>query len=684
MSALSCLEKLRGGISKTQLLLISRVKTQVIGLTLLFIVVWQSPPLQPLHGLEIMPLWLHTLMETFAITIAVMTFGIVWNARIADRPGNLMILGCAFLAAGLIDFAHILSYQGMPEFITPAGVEKAINFWLAARLIMAMALLTIALRPWHSFASSHTPRLLLLSTLGMVSLVWWLVLFHPELWPRTFIAGRGLTPFKIGVEYLIVTLMAGAALMFHLRARRVKATETSSLMLATLITILSELCFTLYSDATDLMNLLGHLYKVVAYFFFYRAVFVHCVHEPFRKLQAEIEQHSRTGKALADSERYNRLLFEMSPIGLVLSRPDGSIVDINAAYARILGREVEEAKALNIAAITAPEYAEQDRQRHSSLAATGHYEPCEKEYFHKDGHRVPVRLQGVLFEKNDEPHVWSSVEDISEQKAARDAILKLNESLERRVAERTKQLTEANKELEAFSYSVSHDLRAPLRGIDGFSQVLLKRYAEKLDDTGRDYLGRMRRASQRMGELIDDLLNLSRVTRSPLRRQEVNLSLLATNLVQDLQRATPERRVSVKVQQDISVFGDPGLLRVVLDNLLGNAWKFTRHTAEARIEFGCQEKDGELVYFVRDNGAGYDSAYAKKLFQVFQRLHSDSEFEGTGIGLATVSRIIQRHHGAVHGEGETGSGATFYFTLPQRIEGRDDETDTEQAQIPTP
>lgn len=683
MNASECLD--RQVMPPAKLASMSRVKTLVLGLALLFMVVWLSPPLQPLHGLEIMPLWLHTLMETFAITIALMTFGIVWNARSADRPGNLVILACAFLAAGLIDFAHTLSYRGMPEFITPAGVEKAINFWLTARLTMAVALLTIALRPWRSFASPHTPRQLFLGTLGLVALVWWLGLFHPEAWPRTFIAGQGLTSFKIGVEYLIVALMAVAALMFHLRARRVKATEPSSLMLATLVTILSELCFTLYSNATDLMNLLGHIYKVVAYFFFYRAVFVHCVHEPFRRLQAEIEEHSRTGKALADSERYNRLLFEMSPIGLVLSRPDGTIVDINSAYARILGREVEETKALSIAAITAPEYAEQDRQQLSSLAATGHYEPCEKEYLHKDGHRVPVRLQGVLFEKHGEPHVWSSAEDISEQKAARDAILKLNETLERRVAERTKQLTEANKELEAFSYSVSHDLRAPLRSIDGFSQVLLKRYTEKLDDTGRDYLGRMRRASQRMGELIDDLLNLSRVTRSPLRRQEVNLSLLASNLLQDLQRTTPERRVHVQVQQDITVFGDPGLLRVVLDNLLGNAWKFTRHTAEAKIEFGCREEEGELVYFVRDNGAGYDSAYAKKLFQVFQRLHGDSEFEGTGIGLATVSRIIQRHHGAVRAEGETGQGATFYFTLPQRTEGRDDATETElQAQTTSP
>jgi PAS domain S-box-containing protein len=247
---------------------------------------------------------------------------------------------------------------------------------------------------------------------------------------------------------------------------------------------------------------------------------------------------------------------------------------------------------------------------------------------------------------------------------------RLNEQLEARVAERTRQLEAANRELEAFSYSVSHDLRAPLRAVDGFSQVLLNRYADKLDDTGRDYLARVRRASQRMGELIDDLLQLSRVTRGNLRRQEVDLSAMAQGMIEELRRTPPERAVAVTIQAGMQAFGDAGLLRVVLDNLLGNAWKFTRHAAAAQIEFGCRPRDGELVYCVRDNGAGFDAAYSRKLFQVFQRLHTDAEFEGTGIGLATVQRIVQRHGGRVWAEGEIGKGAAFYFTLPQRTEAR--------------
>jgi light-regulated signal transduction histidine kinase (bacteriophytochrome) len=230
--------------------------------------------------------------------------------------------------------------------------------------------------------------------------------------------------------------------------------------------------------------------------------------------------------------------------------------------------------------------------------------------------------------------------------------------------ERQVNLDAANRELEAFSYSVSHDLRAPLRSIDGFSLALLEEYNDRLDAAGRDYLHRVRAATQRMGALIDDLLNLSRVTRAPLRREEVRLSELADSITRQLQQSDPQREVEWKIQPGLVAVGDPGLLRVVLDNLLGNAWKFTVRRARARIEFGAYPRGpGRLVYFVRDNGAGFDQAYADKLFGAFQRLHAMQEFAGTGIGLATVARVVRRHGGRVWAEGEVEKGAAFYFTL---------------------
>ena len=235
--------------------------------------------------------------------------------------------------------------------------------------------------------------------------------------------------------------------------------------------------------------------------------------------------------------------------------------------------------------------------------------------------------------------------------------------LEELVQQRTTELAAMNRELEAFCYSVSHDLRAPLRSIDGFSQMILEDYAERLEPEGRENLQRVRAASQRMAHLIDDLLELSRLTRSELRREPVDLSALVRLIANDLQQSQPDRRVTFDIADALVANGDPQLLRVLLENLLGNAWKFTTKHPDACITFGALRHKNAEVYYVRDDGAGFDMAYAGKLFGAFQRLHGASEFEGTGIGLATVQRIIQRHGGRIWAEGAVEQGATFYFTL---------------------
>ncbi len=267
-----------------------------------------------------------------------------------------------------------------------------------------------------------------------------------------------------------------------------------------------------------------------------------------------------------------------------------------------------------------------------------------------DGSRYPVEVHLQLFEQGGERVFLAVIQDITQRKTAEEEIRKLNMELEQRVVERTAQLEAVNRELEAFSFSVSHDLRAPLRSIDGFSRALLEDYRDTLDETGKSYLERLLRATQTMGILIDEMLNLSRLTKTALRSERVDLTDIAQRIALSLRQNDPARSVEVVIREGLVVHGDPHLLRVVMENLFANAWKFTGKNPQARIEFGMTEQDGGNCCYIRDNGVGFDMAYSNKLFGAFQRLHRQDEFPGTGVGLATVQRIINRHGGRIWAE----------------------------------
>ncbi|HXU64107.1 MAG TPA: PAS domain S-box protein [Polyangia bacterium] len=366
--------------------------------------------------------------------------------------------------------------------------------------------------------------------------------------------------------------------------------------------------------------------------------------------------------SLADSEARFRSILENSPAIIFMKDAEGRYIVSNPALTQVLGRQQALLLGRTDFDLFPKEVAEQLRQTDAEIRRSRVSQQREEVV---DGRVFLTVKFPVVGEDGSVRFVGGISTDISDRKQTEAKLRSLTEDLERQVTQRTQELVVANKELEAFSYSVSHDLRAPLRAIDGFSKALVEDHRGALDADARELLADVRQAAQRMATLIDDLLRLSRVTRAPLTRARVDLSALAQAVVGELRRQDPTRAVETHIQAGLVVEGDEPLLRIALENLLANAWKFTGRQPAPVIELGVESVEGERAFFVRDNGAGFDMAYAGKLFVTFQRLHATSEFPGTGIGLATVQRVVHRHGGRAWAVGEPGHGATFYFTLAE-------------------
>ena len=380
-----------------------------------------------------------------------------------------------------------------------------------------------------------------------------------------------------------------------------------------------------------------------------------------QQLRQELSRREQTETRLRESEQRYSTLVAAVPVGIFRADLVGNCIYVNERYCQITGLSPQTARGKGWQQGVHPD----DRQRVASEWAQFIQEHCPRclEYRLQRPDSSLAWVYGQLIAERDADGqvigYVGTITDISDRKRA-----------EEKIQQYTAQLESSNQELEAFAYSVSHDLRAPLRAIDGFSKALLEDYGDTFNQEGQDYFERIRKNVKRMSILIDDLLRLSRVSRSEIRYTRINLSALAQELLNDLQASEPERNVEWVIVPKAIVCADATLMRVVLTNLLGNAWKFTSHRPTAQIEFGIISQNAEEIYFVQDNGAGFDMNYAKILFGVFQRLHSSDEFPGTGIGLATVQRAIHRHGGRIWAEGAIEQGATFYFTLSQIDKGR--------------
>jgi PAS domain S-box-containing protein len=388
-------------------------------------------------------------------------------------------------------------------------------------------------------------------------------------------------------------------------------------------------------------------------------------------------------EALRKSEERFRALFEYSMVGKSLTAPDGKLLQVNQAFAHMLGYTIEEFRNVNFADITHPDDVAESREGLRCLLANERESyRVEKRYFHKNGGIVWADVSSCLLkDANGEPQYFvTSIVNITERRLAEEALKRsegemrlFNDTLEQRVRERTASLEESNREMEMFTYSVSHDLRTPLRAVAGYSSILLEDYAGRLGDEVKKILMTIKDRIERMGRLIDDLLAFSRLGRQELRKTEIDMKLLVKSVFDELMSGEEGRGVDLELLPLPPVSGDPSLMREVMVNLLSNAIKFTATRKNARIKVWAEEDERNTEYYVRDNGVGYDMSYSNKLFGVFERLHGTEEFSGTGVGLAIVKRIITRHGGQVRAEGWVNEGATFSFSIPKDGENSPDE-----------
>jgi PAS domain S-box-containing protein len=588
----------------------------------------------------------HSFVELFSVAVAFAAFMITWNSRNFHEDGYFLFLGIAFMNVGLIDILHTLAYKDMGVF-AGNGANLPTQLWMMARFLQSGSILAAPV----FLNRKPRPRATLASFTVLTGLLLYLG-FGLGLFPDCFAEGQGLTAFKVLGEYAISALLVVSSFILRINKGRFHRDVFRPFSLFILAFILSELAFSLYKDVFGIFNFLGHLIKAGSIYFFYKAVVETGVTRPvdllFRKLDA--------------SEKRYKHLYQRTPVMLHSIDAAGTILDVSDYWVESLGYPKNEVIGRKITDF----FTAESRSRASNFGLTdillsGQVKDVPYRIVKSDGGVRDVLLTSEAEKKpsGEFLQALAVMTDVTEKNRA-DAEI---EALNRELKAHAKELETANVDLEAFNYSVSHDLRGPISNISLLSQLLLCDRCGENPPKTLEAVKKILDETTRANALIGTLLEFSKLSRVEIKRVPVDLSDMGKAVAADFAVSDPSRRMNISIGNGMMAEGDPALLRVVLENLLGNAVKYTSIADSPSIVFDRADAHSDKVFMVKDNGIGFDMACAADLFTPFKRLHSKENFDGFGIGLATVQRIVARHGGKIWAESEPGKGATFYFVI---------------------
>jgi len=701
--------------------MIKQLVIPTLGMLIIFTVLWfLKSHIYIVFEIDDYLVW-HNILEFSSIVVSIIIFLISWYNYKQLGNQQELFLGIAFLIVGAVDFMHTLSFPGMPAFVSQNSTGKAINYWLVARLIQATALAGsgfISTRQrFHRFLRTQ----LLLAALFFIALTFYVITYLPHIIPEMFIAEKGLTPTKIWLEYSVIFIILIAICKYVFIFKQRKTRMVWLLLLGMIFFIFSELSFTLYASAFDIFNLLGHIFKTGTMISIFLALFVSGVQEPYikRKIaeeKARIERDNLNNifKAMKDGIYIVNQQYDIQYVNSVLTKDFGSY-EGKKCYEYFHARkkvcpwckspEVFAGKTVHwewfsskngktydlvdtplknpdgsiskleiFRDITERKMAEDELAKHrehlKEIVEERTKELKEKtKKLEKSQQSLTLLLKDVNESRDELNESNKGLEEKTKtlEKSQKSLALLLEDVNESRAELdiSNRKLEASNKELEAFSYSVSHDLRAPLRHIDGFTKLLNKKIKNRIDEKSQNYFDNIISSSKQMNKLIDDLLIFSRMGRKDVKKTNINMKTVVDEAIQEFDSDIKENNISIKIDKMPEVNLDASLMRQTWVNLISNAIKFTGNKENPEIHIGTEkDADGKIIFFIKDNGVGFDQKYVDKIFGVFQRLHNINEFPGTGIGLANVKRIILKHGGDIRAEGKINEGASFFFTLP--------------------